>query len=123
MYKEVHDRNIPGFLAETVFNFLRTQYITARAEVADKDELFPHPILRVVPRPPQPVRVFRVRAYTIGYTTDILRTASAQFGIGANATRYQFPTILNGFYGAHPHSVMIFLRARLGSTMMHHHMM
>src|SRR5438552_1709336 len=123
VYKEVHDRNIPGFLAETVFNFLRTQYITARAEIADKDELFPHPILRVVPRPPQPVRVFRVRAYTIGYTTDILRAASAQFGIGANATRYQFPTILNGFYGAHPHSVMIFLRVRLGSTMMHQHMM
>ena len=122
VYKEVHDRHIDGFLAESVFNFRRTQYVTARAEVVDKDELFPHPILTVVPRPPLPVRVFRVHAYTLGYTTDLVRTSYGQIGIGANATRYQFPAILNGFYGEHPHSVIVFLRARLGSTMSHHMM-
>jgi hypothetical protein len=123
VYKEVHDRDIDGFLAESVFNFLRTQYVTARAEVVDKDELFPHPILTVVPRPALPVRVFRVRAYTLGYTTDLVRTSYGQLGVGANATRYQFPAILNGFYGEHPHSVIVYLRARLGSTMSHHPMM
>jgi hypothetical protein len=117
VYKEVHDRNVDGFLAESVFKVFGRHYVTARAESVDKDELFPHPILTRVPRPALPVRVFRVRAYTVGYTMDIL----PQVGIGANATRYQFPAILKGFYGDHPHSVIVYLRARLG-TPMHHHM-
>ncbi len=62
VYKEVHDRNLDGVLAESVINLWSRHYLTARYEVVDRDELFPHPILRVVPRPPQPVRVFRVRA-------------------------------------------------------------
>lgn len=119
VYKEVHDRNVDGFLAESVIRILQVHYLTARMEIADKDELFPHPILTVVPRPPQPIRVFRVRAYTIGYTADVLRTSIARFGVGANATRYQFPALLNGFYGEHPHAVIVYLRARLGAARMH----
>jgi hypothetical protein len=122
VYKQAHGQNLNGYLGETVFNFLRRNYITARAEIADKDELFPHAVLRQVPKPPQHVRIFNVHAYTVGYTFDVLRTSSAQFGVGADATRYQFPSILNGFYGSHPHSVTVFLRARLGSAMHHHAM-
>ena len=114
VYKEVHDRDVNGYLAESVVRFFGRHYLTARAEVADKDELFPHPILTVVPRPPQPIRVFRVKAYTIGYTIDVVRSAYGQIGLGANATRYQYPALLNGFYGEHPHSVIVYLRARLG---------
>jgi hypothetical protein len=122
VYKEVHDRNLDGVLAESVIHLFQLHYLTARYEVIDRDELFPHPILTVVPRPPQPVRVFRVHAYTIGYSADLLRMSYGTLGMGANATRYQFPTILTGFYGQHPHSVIVFLRGRLGATM-HHHMM
>jgi hypothetical protein len=117
VYKEVHDRNIDGLLGESVVRILQRHYLTARFESVDKDELFPHPILTVVPRPPQPVRVFRVKAYTIGYTVDVIRGAYGQIGIGANATRYQYPAILNGFYGENPHTVMVFLRGRLGAPM------
>jgi len=120
VYKEVHDRDINGYLAESVANLFTRHYVTARAEVVDKDELFPHPILTVVPRPPQPIRVFRVKAYTIGYTVDLVRTAYGQIGLGANATRYQYPVLLNGFYGEHPHTVLVYLRGRLGFTMHHH---
>jgi hypothetical protein len=122
VYKEVHDRNLDGFLAESVINLWRRHYLTARYEVVDRDELFPHPILRVVPRPPQPVRVFRVRAYTIGYSADVFQSAYGRLGIGANATRYQFPAILTGFYGQSPHTVTVYLRGRLGATMSHNHM-
>jgi hypothetical protein len=122
VYKEAHGQNLDGYLGETVFNFLGRHFITGRAEIADKDELFPHPVLRQVPKPPQPVRIFRVKAFTVGYTIDVLRMRSAQFGIGADATRYQFPSILNGFYGSHPHSIVVFARVRLGSAMMHDHM-
>jgi hypothetical protein len=119
VYKQAHGQNLNGYLGETVFNFLRRNYIIARAEVADKDELFPHAVLPQVPKPPQHVRIFNVRAYTVGYTFDVFRSSSAQFGVGADATRYQFPPILNGFYGSHPHSITVFLRARLGEAMMH----
>jgi len=119
VFKEVHDRNVDGLLAESVINVLGRHYVTARFEDVDKDELFPHPVLTVVPRPPQPIRIFRVKAYTIGYTIDFVRGAYGQIGLGANATRYQFPPILAAFYGSHPHTAIVFLRARLGSAMRH----
>jgi len=122
VFKEAHGQDLDGYLGETVYRFLGRNYITARAEIADKDELFPHPVLPVVPKPPIPARVFRVHAYTLGYTFDLLQTAWGQVGLGADASRYQFPSILKFFYGAHPHTVDVFLRLRLG-TSMHHHMM
>jgi len=118
VFKQVHGQNLNGYLGETVWKFLSRHYVTARAELADKDELFPHPVLRQVPNPPLPVRIFRVRAYTIGYTFDFMNNV----GVGVDLTRYAFPAILNGFYGSHPHSVVVFLRGRLGSPMMHHNM-
>src|SRR5258708_37801458 len=107
-------------LGKTVVNLSPRHYLTARMEVADKDELFPHPILTVVPRPPQPLRVFRVKAYTIGYTLDVMRTSYGQIGLGANATRDQLPVLLNGFSGEHPDSVTAYLRATIGSGVSQH---
>ncbi|HJT17288.1 MAG TPA: hypothetical protein VJ853_07865 [Thermoanaerobaculia bacterium] len=118
VFKQAHGQNLNGYLGETVWKFLSRHYVTARVEIADKDELFPHPVLRQVPNPPQPVRIFRVRAYTVGYTFDVVHN----IGVGIDATRYAFPAILNGFYGSHPHSVVVFLRGRLGTAVMHHQM-
>jgi len=117
IYKEVHDRELNAWLAESNLRLFSRNHLTIRAESVDKDELFPHPILTVVPRPALPVRVFLVEAYTAGYTFDLIRTATSTTGIGANVTRYIFPTILRGFYGAHPHSVIVYLRFRLGADM------
>jgi len=114
VYKEVHDRTFDGWLGEAALHVLDRNHVTVRAERADKDELFPHPILTQVPRPPLPVRVFRVDAYTLGYTLDLLYAAHTTTGLGATATRYQMPALLQPFYGQHPHSVMVFLRTRLG---------
>jgi len=113
-YKEVHDRALNAWLVESTLRVFARHHLTVRAESVDKDELFPHPILTVVPRPALPVRVFPVKAYTAGYTLDIVRTSSSTTGIGINATRYAFPPLLRSFYGAHPHSVIVYLRMRLG---------
>lgn len=115
VYKEVHDRDLNGCLLESSLRLFSRNHVTIRAESVDKDELFPHPILTVVPRPALPVRVFLVNAYTLGYTFDVLRMADSTTGIGANVTRYAFPTILQGFYGQHPHSILVYLRFRLGA--------
>jgi hypothetical protein len=115
-YKEVHDRELNGWLLESTLRLFSRNHLTIRAESVDKDELFPHPILTVVPRPAQPVRVFLVKAYTLGYTFDVIRAASSTTGIGANVTRYTFPSILQGFYSPHPHSVIVYLRFRLGAN-------
>ena len=111
VYKEVHDRTFTAWLGETSIQLFKRHHVTARYESDDKDELFPHPILKVVPRPALPVRVFRVQATTVGYTFDLVRNV----GIGANVTSYRFPTILDGFYGAKPHSVIVFVRGRIGA--------
>jgi len=112
VYKEAHGQYLKSGLAETSGNFLDRHHLTARAEVDDKDELFPHPLLARVPHPPIPARVFRVYAYTAGYTFDVLR-APVRTGIGANVSWYRFPPILNGFYGQSPHSAYVYLRFRL----------
>jgi hypothetical protein len=59
--------------------------------------------------------VFLIKAYTVGYTLDLVQTAGSTTGIGANVTRYAFPAILSGFYSPHPHSVVAYLRFRLGA--------
>jgi hypothetical protein len=117
-YKEVHDKSNNSYLAETVFSFLERHHLTARAEVVDKDELFPQQILKRVPRPPFRVQVFRVEAYTAGYTFDFLHTRSFRTGVGANVTWYRMPPLLTLFYGEKPHAVIVYLRARLGGSMM-----
>jgi len=111
VYKEVHDRTLRALLAESALRLWSRHHVTARWESDDKDELFPHPILTVVPRPPLAVRVFRVQATTVGYTFDLAHN----LGVGANVTSYHFPTILEGFYGAHPHALLVFLRGRIGA--------
>lgn len=115
VYKEVHARELNAWLAESTLRVFSRHHLTVRAETADKDELFPHPILTVVPHPALPVRVFPVKAYTLGYTLDLLQGSWSATGIGANATRYAFSPLLRGFYGSHPHSVIVYLRVRIGN--------
>jgi hypothetical protein len=110
VYKEVHDRTLTALLAETSLRAFDRHHLTFRVERVDKDELFPHPIVPKVPRPPLPVRVFRVDAVTYGYTLDLWRA----LGVGANVTSYHFPPVLKGFYGSRPHSVIVFVRGRVG---------
>ncbi|MEA2329082.1 MAG: hypothetical protein QOE68_4041 [Thermoanaerobaculia bacterium] len=102
---EGHDGS--AWLAESVLQFGGVNYVTGRAEVVDKDELFAE---KNVP-PAISNGVFRVRALTIGYSRDVLKTGFVAGAVGANVTAYAIPAALKPHYG-NPHSFYVFLRVR-----------
>jgi hypothetical protein len=75
--------------------------VTARWELVDKDELFASGA------------VYRIGAYTMGYTRDLATVAGVETGIGANATAYTLPDSIKPFYGEHPWGMSVYLRLRL----------
>src|ERR1035438_6807672 len=84
-------RNVNSYLAESVLPIRRKNWITARCELVDKDELFSGE-----PNIQQQLAVFygstfRIGAYTIGYTRDIDLFGHIQTGVGANLTTYSLP--------------------------------
>jgi Cu/Ag efflux protein CusF len=91
-----------SFLVESVQQFGGRNYVTGRAEVVDKDELF--------------ADVFRVKALTLGYSRDLLTMHAIRGAAGANVTFYSVPGAIKPFYGSSPHSLYFFLRFRGGSS-------
>lgn len=91
---------LDSYLAETVWPVRRRNWITGRVESVEKDEL-------------AVAGVYRVGAYTAGYTRDIGVFEHVQTGIGANVTSYSTPAGLKATYGQHPAGVNVFLRVRL----------
>jgi hypothetical protein len=96
-------RNLNSYLAESVFPITRGNFITGRIELVDKDELFAG----------EPGSIFRVGAYTIGYTRDVNLFRFVETGIGANFTSYSLPGAIKPYYGDHPIGGNIFVRFRL----------
>jgi hypothetical protein len=94
------NRDLDAYLLETVWSVGRRNWVTGRFESVDKDEL-------AVPG------VYRIGAYTAGYTRDIGVFEHLQTGIGANVTAYSTPSTLKAAYGDHPAGVNVFLRVRL----------
>jgi hypothetical protein len=92
--------NLNGFDLESVVRFRSVNYLTGRIEAVDKDEL-------VTPG------IFRIGAYTGGYTRDFHWIPRIATGVGANVTLYSMATQVHHDYGAHPAAVLVFLRLRL----------
>jgi hypothetical protein len=93
-------RNLNSYLVESVLHFARKNYVTGRLEQVDKDEL-------IVPG------LYRIGAYTLGYTRDIASFRYLTTALGVNATAYTFPASLQPTYGRHPRGFEFFLRFRL----------
>ena len=89
-------RSTNAYVAESVVQFGRN-YLTARAEIVDKDEI-------AIPS--------RIRALTAGYSRDLWSAASLSGAVGANVTVYAFPRSLDLIYGGRPHSFCAFVRVR-----------
>ena len=53
-----------------------------------------------------------VAAYTFGYDRDVNLTPHLRTAIGAQATTYGVPEVLQPFYGQHPYGVSVFVRLR-----------
>ncbi|MBV8545418.1 MAG: copper-binding protein [Acidobacteria bacterium] len=114
-----HNRKSEGkggssILAESVLQFAGTNYVTGRAEIVDKDELFAGQNV--------PLAIssgaFRIKALTIGYSRDVIRTGVIAGAVGANVTAYSIPGAIKPYYG-NPHSFYVFLRVRGQGAGMH----
>jgi hypothetical protein len=101
-------------LAETVAPVGRKNFVTARFEWSQRDELFEddhdlaHELFEQTGK-----RAFPVSAYTAGYIRDVGVFASVQTGVGLNFTVYQPAAPLKPFYGERPVAASVFLRFRL----------
>lgn len=109
-------RNLNSYLAETLYPLSRKDFLTARAERVDKDELFANTpaIERELDRTAG--STFRIGAYTAGYTRDIGTVKNLEAGIGANLTAYSVPAAIQPYYGAHPFGINVYLRFRIKPT-------
>ncbi len=111
-HKTFDRHNTNSYLLESVLRMRNRNYLTGRIELVDKDELFAdQPSLQA-----QLARtvgsVFRIQAYTLGYTRDIPLLRAVKTGLGGNLTLYGVPSPLTPYYGSRPAAFMLFFRFR-----------
>jgi hypothetical protein len=95
-----------GWLLESAAQPLAGQTFFGRIERVAKDELFlPGAVLFD--------DSFTINKLSLGYIHDVMRLQSINLGVGGLVSVYRFPAALDGVYGAHPTSFMLFVRARL----------
>jgi hypothetical protein len=100
-------RNSNAYTLESVIPLSRNNILTGRAELVDKDELFP-----LVPS--LEGREFQIGAYTVGYSREIGRAFRVlQTALGGNMTLYSLPEAIKPYYGDRPWGVDVYLRIRL----------
>lgn len=102
--------NLNSYLLESTLNFRERNYVFSRLELVDKDELFP--LAAVHP-------TYRIGAYTLGGTRDLIHDHAWQLGVGADVTFYSKPASLDAAYGNFPVSFQIFVRMRPGRASAH----
>ncbi len=103
VHKEANDHTLNGYLLETTANFRSRNYASSRAELVDKDELFPD-------NPAMPT--FRIGAYTLGGGRDLIQSRLWHLALGGDFTFYSKPLALSPSYGNSPVSFQIFVRIR-----------
>ncbi len=108
--------NLNSYLVESVLPVGSRNFITGRAELVDKDELF-----SAQPEIQEQLAItagstFRVGSYTIGYTRDISVFDRIETGIGFNFSAYSLPSAIKPYYGDRPVGGNIFIRFRLKSS-------
>jgi len=109
--------NLNGYVAESTVNFLDKNYVYARLELADKNQILraaDRAILGITNDHP----AFRIGAYSVGVVRDVWTSEKLSIGLGGDATFYSKPSILDSIYGNHPTSYHFFLRFRPGKMRM-----
>ena len=104
------NNNHPGhtldaFLLESAFNWGRST-VFARAENAQKDELFQAPSLLAG-------RAFRVSAFALGYVYDLPIARHLALGVGAEGSVNLVPSAISSAYGDSPVGYMPFVRLKI----------
>jgi hypothetical protein len=101
-----HGEATSTWLLESAARFARTHTLFARAERADKNELFLDP-------DPRAEQKYRVGKLSLGYIYDLPRESRLRIGLGGLVSRYSLPADLEPVYG-NPTSFMLFARVKLG---------
>jgi hypothetical protein len=101
-----HGQATNTFLLESAVRMSRTHTFFARAERAEKNELF----LQGDPRADE---TFRVGKLTLGYVYDFPREGHFKIGIGGLVSKYSLPSELHSTYGSNPTSFMLFARVKI----------
>jgi hypothetical protein len=106
-----------AWTAETLLQVAEKNWLTARGEIVDKNELF------------DDNNVYQIKALTLGYTRDVWSNAKIAGGVGGNFTIYDFPSALEASYGRNPRSFYLYVRfhnaagmAGMSGMDMHHGM-
>ncbi len=107
VHKIATNTTLNSYLLESTLKFRERNYVFARLELVDKDELFPE-------APVHPT--YRIGAYTFGGERDLIHDRAWQLGLGSDVTFYSKPPVLDAAYGSHPVSFQIFLRMRPGGS-------
>ncbi len=103
--------NFNGYLAESTLRFLTRNYVWGRVENDDRT----NELLLGGNTAPAGFRehfLARVQAYTVGYDRDIDLVPHLATALGGQVTLYGVPASLRAIYGAHPASVVLFVRVR-----------
>ena len=106
-------RNLNSYLLESVLPVSRKNYLTGRAELVDKDELFANDADVEQELARTAGSTFRIGAYTLGYTRDVAGWEHTVLGLGFNVSAYTLPAAIKPFYGDHPIGGNVFARFRL----------
>ena len=105
--------NVNSYLAESVLPLGMKNFLTGRAELLDKDELFSGEPGIEEQLATTAGSTFRIGSYTAGYTRDIAVFDGLETGIGFNFSGYSLPAAIKPYYGDHPVGGNIFIRIRL----------
>lgn len=105
------NKNYPGhtltaYLLESTVNFNSMHTFFGRFERVQKDELFEEPS-------PFVDDIFTVNKLSIGYLYEFSNWYHAKPGVGVLFSTYALPRVVQGAYGSHPFSFMIFGRIDL----------
>lgn len=112
--REEHDADVftlNGYTAESTVQFLDRNYLYTRLELVDKTGLLnssERASLGINSSHP----IFRIAAYTFGYSRDVWTTAKVNVALGSDVTLYSKPAVLDSVYGDNPVSYRFFVRIR-----------
>jgi hypothetical protein len=111
--EEHHDDlfTLNGYTAESTVQFLDKNYLYTRLELVDKTGLLDaseRTSLGITNSHP----IFRIGAYTFGYSRDVWTTEKFNVALGSDLTFYSKPDVLDSVYGGNPVSYRFFVRVR-----------
>ena len=112
-HKTATHGNTNSYLLESVARFRDKNYVTGRIELVDRDELFADQPAIQHQLSMSGGTVFRIAAFTGGYTRDFRIVPRLITGVGGNLSLYRVPAAIQPFYGAHPAAFYLFVRFRL----------